>query len=239
MYQTTFIEQKQSDTHLRVRDLPDSERPVNRLREIGPQAVSNVELLACLLQSPDALHQAGALMAQFQDLRTLSRASEAELTAIEGIGIAQAARLKAALEVGRRLMAEAPEDRWQIRAPSDAAHILMPTLGHLTQENLVVLVLDTRNRVVHQQTLYTGTINTSLCRIAEVFGVAMQHHAAGVIIAHNHPSGDPDPSPEDVALTRRLVEAGQLLEIPVLDHLVIGHNRFVSLRERGLGFESA
>jgi len=236
MYQTTFV--KQSDNGPKVRDLPVSERPVNRLREAGPQAVSNTELLACLLQSSDAIHQAEAVMAQFRDLRGLSRASEVDLTAIEGIGPAQAARVKAALEIGRRLMAETPKERWEIRAPSDAAQVLMPTLGHQTREHLVVLVLDTRNRVIHQETLYVGTINMSLCRIAEVFGVAMQHNAAGIVVAHNHPSGDPNPSPEDIELTRRLVDAGKLMEIAVLDHLVIGHNTYVSLRERNLGFKS-
>ena len=237
MYQTTFIEQ--SDNRPKVRDLPARERPINRIREAGPQAISNVELLACLLQSPDALHQAAALMARFKDLHTLGRATETDLTAIDGIGPAQAARLKAALEVGRRLMAETPEERWQIRAPSDAAHVLMPRLGHASREQLVVLVLDTRNRVLHEEILYSGTLNTSIVRIAEVFGVAMQHNAAAIIVAHNHPSGDPNPSPEDVALTRRLVDAGKLMEISVLDHVVIGLNRYVSLRERGLGFENA
>jgi DNA repair protein RadC len=236
VYQTTFV--KQSDNHPKVRDLPISERPVNRLREAGPQAVSTVELVACLLQSSDALYQAGIVMAQFQDLHNLSRASEADLISIEGIGPAQAARVKAALEIGRRLMAEEPADRWQVRAPSDAAQMLMPMLGHQTKEHLVVLVLDTRNRLVHQEILYVGTINSSLCRPAEVFAVAMQHNAAALMIAHNHPSGDPNPSPEDIALTRRLVDAGKLLDIAVLDHLVIGHNRYVSLRERNLGFES-
>jgi len=236
MYQTTFV--KQSDNRPKVRDLPARERPVNRLREAGPQAVSNTELLACLLQSADAIHQAEIMMTKFQDLHSLSRASEVDLTAIEGIGPAQAARVKAALEIGRRLMAETPEDRWQVRAPSDAAQMLMPMLSHQTREHLVVLVMDTRNRIVHQETLYIGTLNTSLCRPAEVFAVAMQHNAAGIVVAHNHPSGDPNPSPEDIALTRRLVDAGKVLEIAVLDHLVIGHNKYVSLRERNLGFES-
>lgn len=236
MYQTTFV--KLSDNHPRVRDLPARERPVNRLREAGPQAVSNTELLACLLQSADAIHQAEIIMAQFQDLHSLSRATEVDLTAIEGIGPAQAARVKAALEIGRRLMAETPKERWQIRAPSDAAQMLMPMLGHQTQEHLVVLVLDTRNRIVHQETLYVGTINTSLVRTAEVFAVAMRHNAAGIMVAHNHPSGDPNPSPEDITLTRRLVDAGKLMEIAVLDHIIVGHNRYVSLRDRNLGFES-
>ncbi len=238
MYQTAFVDQ-QSDNRPRVRDLPVKERPVSRIHEMGPQALSSVELLACLLQSADAFHQAQQLLARFEGLAGLARASEADITAIEGIGPAQAARLKAALEVGRRLMSETPEERWQIRAPSDAAHMLMPQLGYEPREQFVVLALDTRNRVVYQQTLYTGTLNTSLIRIAEVFAIAMQHNAANIIVAHNHPSGDPAPSPEDVALTRRLVDAGKLLEIAVLDHVVIGQNRYVSLRERGLGFEGA
>jgi len=114
----------------------------------------------------------------------------------------------------------------------------MPMLSHETKEHFVVMVLDTRKLIVHQEVLYTGTINSPLCRIAESFGVAMQHNAAALMVAHNHPSGDPNPSPEDIALTRRLVDAGKVLEIAVLDHLVIGHNRYVSLRERNLGFES-
>jgi DNA repair protein RadC len=240
MFQTTYLDPKQSvDGHLKVNDLPERERPVNRLREAGPQAVSTTELLACLLQGPDALHQAGQLLARFKDLGRLVAASEAELTAVDGIGPAQAARLKAALEIGKRLMAELPEERWQIRAPSDAAHVLLPQLSYQPRETLVVLALDTRNRVLHEETLYTGTLNTSLVRVSEVFAVAMRHNAASVVVAHNHPSGDPDPSPEDVALTRRLVEAGKLLEIQVLDHLVIGQGHYVSLRERGLGFEAS
>ncbi len=236
MYQATFVEP--SDNRPRVRDLPARERPVNRIREAGPQALSSVELLACLLQTGDAFHQAQQLVARFADLGGLAQATEAQLTEIEGIGPAQAARLKAALEIGRRLMAETPEERWQIRAPSDAAHVLMPRLSCEGQEQFVVLALDTRNRVLHERTLYTGTLNTSIVRVAEVFGVALQYNAAAIVVAHNHPSGDPNPSPEDVALTRRLVDAGKLMEISVLDHVVIGRNRYVSLRERGLGFEN-
>jgi DNA repair protein RadC len=161
MYQTTFVKQSVPVT-VKVNGLPARERPVNRLREVGPQADSNIELLACLLQSSDALNQAVALMAQFKDLNALGRASEAELTALDGIGPAQAARLKAALEIGRRLMAEIPEERWQIRAPSGAAHVLMPQLSGEPREQFIVLSLDTRNRVLHQETLYSGTLNTSI-----------------------------------------------------------------------------
>lgn len=238
MYPTTSTNQ-QSDNRLRVRDLPVRERPVNRIHEMGPQALSSTELLACLLQSADAFQQAQRLLVRFEDLGGLARATELELTAIEGIGPAQAARVKAALEIGRRLMTETPEERWQIRAPSDAAHILMPQLSTEPREQFVVMSLDTRNRVIHQETLYSGTLNTSIVRIAEVFAGPLQRNAASIIVAHNHPSGDPNPSPEDVALTRRLVQAGKLMEVDVLDHVVIGRNRYVSLRERGTGFEEA
>jgi len=182
---------------------------------------------------------ASRLLSQFGGLAGLARADFAQLAAEHGLGPAKTAQIQAALELGRRLMAESPEERWQIRAPSDAAHILMPLIGHKEQELFAVLFLDTRNRVTAREILYQGSLNTSLVRIAEVFRGAVRRNCAALIVAHNHPSGDPSPSPEDVALTRRLVEAGKMLEIDVLDHLVIGENRYVSLRERALGFETA
>jgi DNA repair protein RadC len=178
-------------------------------------------------------------LADFDGLAGLARADFAQLRALRGLGPAKASQVLAALELGRRLMAESPDERWQIRAPQDAAHILMPSLGHKEQEHFAVLYLDTRNRVTAREILYKGSLNTSLVRIAEVFRGAVRRNCAALIVAHNHPSGDPNPSPEDVALTRRLVEAGKLLEVDVLDHLVIGNNRYVSLRERALGFEAA
>ncbi len=145
--------------------------------------------------------------------------------------------LLAAIELGRRATFDTGEERVQIRAPQDAANILIPLMGHREQEHFVVLFLDTRNRVMDREVLYRGTLNTSLIRVAEVFRGAVRRHCAAVIVAHNHPSGDPAPSPEDVSLTRRLVEAGRIMEVDVLDHLIIGCTRHVSLRERGVGFE--
>jgi DNA repair protein RadC len=179
------------------------------------------------------------LLTSYKGLAGLSRADFAQLEAERGLGPAKTAQLLAAFELGRRLMAEAPDERYQIRAPSDAANILTPLIGHQEQEHFVVLYLDTRNRVTDRETLYKGSLNTSLVRIGEVFRGAVRRNCAAVIVAHNHPSGDPTPSPEDIALTRRLVDAGKLLEVDVLDHVIIGHNRFVSLRERSLGFENA
>ena len=219
--------------------LPASEQPRNRIREFGPPALSTTELIACILGTKD-LSLALAVYNHFDgSLVRLSRAECHDFASIPGVGPATAARLAATVELGRRAASEQPDDLYQIRAPSDAANLLMPHIQDLPQETFHVLCLDTRNRVLKNQCLYTGSVNTSLVRIAEVFHLANAIHSAGIIVAHNHPSGDPSPSPEDIALTRRLVEAGKLLEIDVLDHLIIGRNRWLSLRERALGFESA
>ena len=237
MEQMSFIPPGQPSQHrLQVRDLPTRERPVNRLREVGPTAVSTAELLACLLQTPDALHQAQELLARFEGLPGLVRACETEIVQTDGIGPAQAARIQAALEFGRRLVLAAREDRPVVRSPSDIAQLLMAEMASLEQEHFTEVLLDTRNRLIAKLNLYVGSLNASFVRVGEVFREPIRRSAAAIIVAHNHPSGDPAPSPEDAAVTRQLVEAGKLLDIEVLDHLVIGHQRFVSLRERGLGF---
>jgi DNA repair protein RadC len=230
-------------SYITVKEMPVDERPRERLMRVGPQALSTAELLAIILRvgvgGENVLTMAQRILATYEGLGGIARADFAQLAAEHGLGPAKTAQILAALELGRRLMAESPEERWQIRAPSDAAHILMPKLGFQEQEHFAILYLDTRNRVSDQEVLYVGSLNTSLVRVAEVFRGAVRRNCAALIVAHNHPSGDPNPSPEDVSLTRRLVDAGKLLEIDVLDHLVIGHNRYVSLRERSLGFESA
>ena len=220
----------------KVRDLPTRERPVNRLRHAGPGALSTTEIVACLLQTPDALDQAQQLMARFEGLPGLARACETEITQIDGIGPAQAARIKAALEFGRRMLAATPEERYIIRSPADVAQLLMAEMGHLEQEHFRVIHLDTRNRMLGIETLYVGSLNAAHIRVGEVFRDAIRRNCAAIIVAHNHPSGLPDPSPDDVEVTRQLVAAGKLMDIEVLDHLVIGQQRYVSLRERGLGF---
>jgi len=230
-------------TYITVKEMPAEERPRERLAHAGPQALSTTELLAIILRTgvggENVLNMSTRILAQYGGLAGLARADFAQLEAVKGLGPAKTAQLLAAFELGRRLMLEAPEERLQIRSPADAAHLLMPLIGHKEQENFVVLYLDTRNRVTDRETLYKGSLNTSLVRVAEVFRGAIRRNSAGIIVAHNHPSGDPNPSPEDVALTRRLVKAGKLLEVDLLDHVVIGQNRYVSLRERALGFEEA
>jgi len=229
--------------YITVKEMPQEERPRERMMHAGPQALSTAELLAIILRTgvggENVLTMASRLLAKYNGLGGMARAEFSQLAGEHGLGPAKSAQILAALELGRRLMAENPEERFQIRSPSDVANLLSSMLGHKEQEHFVVLYLDTRNRVLDQEILYKGSLNTSLVRIAEVFRGAVRRNCAAVIVAHNHPSGDPNPSPEDVALTRRLVEAGKLLEVDVLDHLVIGQNRYVSLRERALGFENA
>lgn len=223
----------------RVRELPATDQPGNRIREIGAPALSTTELIACILGTKD-LDLALAVYDHFDgSLARLARAQCHDFANISGIGPAIAARLAATAELGRRVNSEHRDEFYQIRAPADAAKLLMPKVQDLMQETFYVLCLNTRNQVMKTQCLYTGSLNTSLVRIAEVFHLANAIHSCGIIVAHNHPSGDPTPSAEDITLTRRLVQAGKLLEIELLDHVVIGRNRFISLRERGLGFEEA
>ena len=228
--------EQQPERRLKVRDLPTSERPVNRLREVGPKAISTTEVLACLLQTSDALHQAQELLVRFDGLVGLARASEVEIVQVAGIGPAQAARIKAALEFGHRLTVYVPEGRSQIRSPADAAQLMMAEMALLEQEHLRLILLDTKNYILSTPTVYVGSLNTSLIRTGELFRYGLKENCAALIVVHNHPSGDPTPSPEDVAVTHKIIQGGQLLDIEVLDHLIIGQGRFVSLKERGLGF---
>lgn len=225
----------------RITDLPAEDRPRERLLQVGANGLHNTELLAILLRigvaGENAVRVAERLLAQLGGLPGLHRASYADLCNIKGVGPAKAAQLMAALELGRRIAITAPEERPTINSPADAANLLMYQLAAVDQEYLYVILLDTRNRMIGPPLeVYHGSLNTSLIRIGEVFREAIKANAAALIVAHNHPSGDPSPSPEDVAVTRSMVEAGRMLDIEVLDHLVIGRHRFISLKERGLGF---
>jgi DNA repair protein RadC len=225
----------------KIADLPQSERPRERLLRYGAAALSNAELLAIILRvggaGQNVIRLSEALLARHEGLPGLARAGVEELTELKGVGAAKVAQLKASLELGRRLLASAPDERAQIRSPADAANLLMLEMSMLEQEHLRVILLDTRNRILTISTVYKGSLNSSMIRVGELFRGAIRRNAAAIIVAHNHPSGDPTPSPEDVAVTRQVVQAGQLLDIEVLDHIIIGRGRFVSLKERGLGFD--
>ncbi len=184
----------------------------------------------------NAVQLAQQILVKTGGLSGLHRTPYAELCQRRGVGPAKAAQLKAAIEVGRRMAVATPEERPAIQSPEDAAGLLLYEMAALEQEHLRVLLLDTRNRLERTVEVYRGSLNTSLIRIGGVFRDAVRYHAAAIIVAHNHPSGDPTPSPEDVNVTKAIVEAGRLLDIEVLDHLVIGRGRYVSLKSQGLGF---
>jgi DNA repair protein RadC len=224
-----------------IRDLPAEERPRERFARLGAQSMSNAELLAITLRTgvggENVLRLAERLLASFDGLPGIGRASVRELCSVKGIGPAKAIELKAALELGRRYMVAAPDERPKVTSPSDAAGLLMSEMMYLEQEHLRVILLDTRNHVLKTPTIYVGSLNSSVVRVGELFRHAIKENAAAVIVVHNHPSGDPAPSPEDVRVTRQIAEAGKLLDIGLLDHIIIGRQRYVSLKERGLGFD--
>ncbi len=230
MEQLVFGNMPKSEPSLRALH----ETPASRVLSVGAQAASNLELLAVVLRDPDT---ALRLLAEYPALRDLFNAPEIELQTVKGIGPGSVAVVKAALELGRRLTTETDKDRPQIRCPADAAGLLMTQMSHLEQEDLRVMLLDTRNRVISIETIYKGSVNTSMVRISEVLRPAIRANCPAMIVAHNHPSGDVSPSPEDVAVTKELIQAGQLLDVEILDHLVIGRQAFVSLKELGLAFE--
>lgn len=224
----------------RISDLHEADRPRERLAALGPQALTNAELLAILLrvgvQGENAVEVGQRLLKKFNGLNGLHRAPFKELMDQHGLGEAKAAQIKAAIELGRRLTLEAPQERPAINSPADAAALIQYEMSALEQEHLRVVLLDRRNRVLEVVEVYKGSVNSSQVRVGELFKDAIRSNASAIIVAHNHPSGDPTPSPDDVAVTRAIVQAGKLLDIDVLDHLVIGQAKWVSLKERGLGF---
>lgn len=230
-------ELNQQPPRRRICDLPTEERPLYRLHHHGTDALATTELLALLLGTAEAPGLAQDLLASVGSLHQLARATKAQLMRIRGIGETQAGRLMAFLELSRRLQAPAAEERLKVTSPADAAALLLPTMRHLDQEELRVVLLDTRNRVLGTPTIYRGSLNSSVVRIGEVFRAAVEAPAAAVIVVHNHPSGDPSPSPEDIKVTRQLVQAGKVLDIEMLDHVIIGDGRYTSLKEKGLGFD--
>lgn len=224
----------------RITDLSASERPRERLAELGPQALTNAELIAILLRTgiegENAVQMGQRLLQDLGGLHGLHRSSILEISQQHGMGPAKASQIKAAIELGMRMSVLSPDDRPTIHSPADAAALVQYEMSALPQEHLRVINLDTRNRVINIEKLYVGSLNASTVRVGELFRPAIARNSAAIIVLHNHPSGDPSPSPEDVALTRSIVGAGKLLDIEVLDHLVIGQGRWVSLKERGLGF---
>jgi len=224
-----------------IRYLPQGERPRERLREFGPKSLSNTELIAILLRTgllgENVLAVSSRLLARFYGLAGLGRVSFSELCAERGLSEAKTSQLMAALELGRRFVSLASQERAVINSPQDVANLLLADMAVLDQEHLRILLLNTRNEVLGIQEIYVGNVNSSVVRAAEVFRPAVQANAPSIIVVHNHPSGDPAPSSQDVDITNELISTGKLLGIELLDHVVLGRgNRFVSMNERRFAF---
>lgn len=221
--------------------LPERERPRERLALHGAGALSAAELIGVLwgsgTQGHSAVDAAADALRRHENLVGLARATDVELEAVPGVGPVRAAQLSAAFELGRRVVTDWPQGRWTVRAPRDVGARLVPQMGYLEREELRVVLLNTRNAVIRQVTVYQGNVSSSLVRIGELFRDAIRLNATGVILVHNHPSGDSTPSPDDLRLTAEALAAGRLLDIQLLDHLIVAGDGFVSLRDRGVAFD--
>jgi DNA repair protein RadC len=226
-----------STLHLPLKAYPAELQPRERLQKDGPQGLSDVDLLALLLstgtQGQTALDLAQSLLLQAEpaSLRGLAALELPQLCKLNGLGLAKAARLMAAFEIGKRVSVSDLPDRPLLNQPGAVAAMLLPRLRDAREEHLVALCLDTRHRLIAQKTVSSGILNGTLAHPRELFKTAIMHHAHAMIVAHNHPSGDPSPSPEDISLTQRLIAAGELLQIELLDHIILGNNNYTSLRE--------
>lgn len=223
-------------TSSKIKLLPLRDQPACRV-SANPLACSLAELLAAIVGGEHQIEIAEGILARFSgDVQRLYKAHVVELASVRGVGPQTAVRIKAALALGLRLTEPAGE-RPVIHSPADAAALVQAEMSLCDQEYLKVILLDTRNRVLEVVEIYHGSVNSSQVRIAEVFKPAIQRMAPAVIVLHNHPSMDLSPSPDDIAVTRAIVQAGKLLDIQCLDHLIIAGGRFVSLKEKGLGFD--
>ncbi len=219
-------------------ELPEAERPRERLMRQGAAMLSVTELLALIIatgrRGESSLRVAERVLARVGGLRELFDVDAAELQDVPGVGPVKAVTVLAAVELGRRLYATGGHVLDKIASPQDAATYLMDRLRFLRKEHFVTLHLDTKHQIVGEEVVSVGSLNASIVHPREIFKTALKRSAAAVICAHNHPSGDPTPSEEDIQVTQRLVAAGKILGVEVLDHIVIGDKRYISLRERGL-----
>ncbi|MBO8163821.1 MAG: DNA repair protein RadC [Brevibacillus sp.] len=220
-----------------MKNVPVYERPRERLIRQGTAPLSDAELLAILLrtghQRETCYQLAQRLLTAFGSLYGISQASHQELMKIKGIGPVKAVELHAAFELGRRLAQSVRKEGAPVRMPCDVVELMMPEMRHLTQEHFVCLYLNTKNQIISKQTVFVGSLDASIVHPREVYREAVRRSSASVICLHNHPSGDPTPSREDIAVTRILRDAGELIGITLLDHVIIGDGCFVSLKEQG------
>lgn len=220
-----------------IRQMPASERPRERLLRVGPSALSSAELTSIILRTgvrgQSALALANSLLQVFGGVRGMASTSTQDLATHKGIGPAKAVQIKAAIELGRRAFMLEPEDLVQINGPQDVAELIVGDMRYLDREHFKVVILNAKNRVEDLVTISIGSLDSSLAHPREVFKECVRRNCARVILVHNHPSGDPTPSDADIAITRRLASCGLILGIEVLDHIIVGDNRYKSLKELG------
>lgn len=223
--------------HMLMRDIHEDGRPRERLLKQGAQSLSHQELIAILLRTGtkdvSAVELANRILQKVEKLHGLKEATIEELTAISGVGKVKAIQLIAAIELGRRLALKHHEERYTIRSPQDAAMYVMQELSSLMQEHFVALLLNVKNQVIDKRTIFIGSLNTSIVHPRELFREAIKRSAASIIIIHNHPSGNPVPSQEDIDVTNRLCEVGIVIGIEIIDHIIIGNHEYISLKEKG------
>ncbi|MER2127061.1 DNA repair protein RadC [Solibacillus sp. FSL H8-0523] len=223
--------------NLKIHDVHEADRPRERFLRQGAKSLSNQELIAILLgtgtKQESVLTVANRVLLTFEKLHNLKFATLEEMTEIKGIGEAKAVLLLASIELGRRLASKEDEQRYTIRSPEDAANFLMQDMTSLQQEHFVCLFLNVKNQILHKKTIFVGSLNASIVHPREIFREAVKRSAASIICAHNHPSGVPTPSPEDIDVTTRLYEAGKIVGVDLLDHVIIGDHQFISMKEKG------
>ncbi|WP_239254990.1 RadC family protein [Listeria ilorinensis] len=216
---------------------PIPKKPREKLQYLGPEALQDSELIALLLEtgtrSESVKEVAERLVMKFRQLTEMQFATLEELKELNGIGVAKAAKIIAAIELGKRIHFVSELSNLRIAHPEDAVKIVMPELKFLYQEHFHCLFLNSKNQVIHRETVFVGGLNVSIVHPREVFRLALRHSAASILCFHNHPSGDPTPSNEDIQVTERLIEAGNVVGIPLLDHIIIGKNQYLSLKEKG------
>ena len=221
-----------------VRDLPRQERPRERLQKFGPEALSAQELLALVIgrgiPNKSVMNIAQELLAKFGNIKAISQATIEELSQIKGIGLAKAAQIKACFELGKRENLEPELKNFDVKNPEGVVKAIRASIKDKAKEHFKLILLNPRNKIICISTISVGTLNASLVHPREVFKDAIKHSAASVVLAHNHPSGDPEPSEDDLTITKRLTEAGKILGVEVMDHIIIAKNGFFSFKEKGL-----
>lgn len=222
-----------------IKDMPLSERPREKLYKYGVNSLSNAELIAVIIRTGNredtAIDLANRLLSMDSSgLKFLSDASFEELTSVKGIGTCKASQILAAVELGKRISAQFGQEKAKITSPSDIVNILMEEMRCLKKEHFKIAILDTKNQIITIESISVGNLNSSIVHPREVFNAAIRRSGNSIILIHNHPSGDPMPSQEDINITNRIVEAGSIIGIKVLDHIIIGDNKYISFKERGL-----